>query len=389
MNPMAREEIRRSDKARPTCVHAQRDIEESERLRQFGGIVVHDLNNALFALLGRTQLLARKVHEPALVESAKDLHETVKLLESLVAKLQSACPRDHADDERSNLRAAVLLALRNSFGTLPEPLRPGGEHGFDAWLDHSIEHLPRDLFFDGCIAQVASAIAQLVSIHRQRASAPIAACCRVRDDNGDIRFEFYAEDDGGLWEHGCEPPSLLHGTFDLALMPLAAARRAVRDFGGTAVLERAPSGLRSHLSFRVSHGLTLEQHATHDDAHCAPAHTPPKRRVLIADDDPTVRALLIAALESIDDDVETISDPSAILTCPGLDTFDVVILDAGGGGLEALTELRARGCDMPVLVASGDMIEGNFDDATRIVMKPIALDRLDRELTQLAARKRD
>ena len=117
------------------------------------------------------------------------------------------------------------------------------------------------------------------------------------------------------------------------------------------------------------------------------AHALKRRRVLIADADPTVRAILVAALESIDDDVETISDPSAVLTMPGLDSFDVVILDAGGGGLEALTQLRARGNGIPVLIASGDMIEGSFDERTRVVMKPVPLDRLDRELMLLAARK--
>jgi DNA-binding NarL/FixJ family response regulator len=68
--------------------------------------------------------------------------------------------------------------------------------------------------------------------------------------------------------------------------------------------------------------------------------------------------------------------------------MDVVILDAGGGGLEALRKLRESGSKLPVLVASGDIVEGNFDDSTRFVMKPIPLDRLDRELNQLAAHRR-
>jgi hypothetical protein len=39
-----------------------------------------------------------------------------------------------------------------------------------------------------------------------------------------------------------------------------------------------------------------------------------------------------------------------------------------------------------VLIASGDMIEGSFDASTRVLMKPIMLDRLERELTNLIAR---
>ena len=387
MHHMAREEFKRCDKSRPTAVHAQRDIEEQERLRQLGGIVVHDLNNAMFALLGRTQLLKRQVSDPNIQRAVADVHDTVKLLESLIVKLQSACQREASSDERSNLRAAVLLGLRHALGTLPEAIRPGGDQGFDAWLEEKIDHLPRDLFYDGSIIQVTTAIAQMVSIHRLRATTPIKICCAVRKVDDETRFDFYAEDDGGLWEHGVEPPSLLHGNFDLALLPLAAARRATRDLGGKALLERAPTGLRSHLSFKVHHGLALEQHGTKGAVHCAEQHAPRPRRVLIADDDPAVRALLVAALESVDDEVETISDPSALLSFPELESMDVVILDAGGGGLEALRRLRETGSTLPVLVASGTMVEGNFDDTTRFVMKPIPLDRLDRELTQLASHR--
>jgi CheY-like chemotaxis protein len=388
MHHMAADEHKRCDKSRPSAVHAQRDLEELERLRQLGGIVVHDLNNAMFALLGRTQLLKRQATDPALQQSVANVHDTVKLLESLITKLQSACQRDASADERSNLRAAVLLGLRHALGTLPEAIRPGGDLSLDAWLDQEVDHLPRDYFYDGSIIQVTTALAQLISIHRLRATNPIKICCTVRAVDGEHRFDFYAEDDGGLWEHGVEPPSLLHGNFDLALLPLAAARRAVRDIGGKAALERAPTGLRSHLSFNVHHGLTLEQHGTRGSVHCSEHHAPKTRRVLIADDDPAIRALLVAALESVNDEVETISDPSALLSFPELDSMDVVILDAGCGGLEALRALREAGSNLPVLVASGSIVEGNFDDSTRFMMKPIPLDRLDRELTLLASKRR-
>jgi CheY-like chemotaxis protein len=389
---MTGEHFKRCDKSRPTAVHAQRDIEEQERLRQLGGILVHDLNNAMFALLGRTQLLKRRTADHDLQQAVSDVHDTVKLIESLVSKLQSACQRDSSCDERSNLRAAVMLGLRHALGTLPEELRPGAADGFDAWLENHVDGLPRDLFYDGSIVQVASALAQLVAIHRQRSTSPIRVCCAVRKVGDDTRFDFFAEDDGGIWEHGVEPPSLLHGTFDLALLPLAAARRAIRDFGGTAALERAPSGLRSHLSFKVAHGLSLEQHGARGSVRCDEHHRHgpnATRKVLIADDDPAIRALLIAALEAVDDEVETLSDPSALLSFPELESMDVVILDAGGGGLEALHELRGRGSKLPVLLASGDMVQGNFDDCTRFVMKPIPLERLDRELSYLVATHRE
>jgi DNA-binding response OmpR family regulator len=68
-----------------------------------------------------------------------------------------------------------------------------------------------------------------------------------------------------------------------------------------------------------------------------------------------------------------------------LQTFDAIVLDAGGGGIEALLEIRARGSVVPVLIASGDIIEGNFGEPTRVLMKPFHLHELDHQLATLAA----
>jgi DNA-binding response OmpR family regulator len=89
----------------------------------------------------------------------------------------------------------------------------------------------------------------------------------------------------------------------------------------------------------------------------------------------------------VGDEVDVIANPAVLDAQPNLESYDVVILDAGGGGLQALARLRGGGSRLPVLVASGDMVEGSFDECTRVLMKPIMLDRLDRELTQLASRR--
>ena len=97
-----------------------------------------------------------------------------------------------------------------------------------------------------------------------------------------------------------------------------------------------------------------------------------------------MRAVLVAALEAVGDEVDTIGDPGACDVHPELGLFDVVVLDAGGGGLEALARLRARGVGVPVLVASGEIVERAGDPLTRCALKPIPLDTLDRELASLA-----
>ena len=60
------------------ATHAQRDAEESARLRQLGALVVHDLNNALFALVGRAQLLRRSIHDPVVGNVTESLVQALR-----------------------------------------------------------------------------------------------------------------------------------------------------------------------------------------------------------------------------------------------------------------------------------------------------------------------
>jgi DNA-binding response OmpR family regulator len=94
--------------------------------------------------------------------------------------------------------------------------------------------------------------------------------------------------------------------------------------------------------------------------------------------------VLVAALEAGDHDVESIARPSDIADRNDLSDFDAVILDAGGGGIEALHAVRARGSDVPVLVASGHLVEPN-DPWTQSVLKPFGLDTLEATMRTLSA----
>jgi CheY-like chemotaxis protein len=365
------------------AVHALRDREESERLRQLGGILVHDLNNVLFALLGRVQLLERRSTDPATVKAAREILETTRLLEAQIVQLHAACKRDEVLGERGNARVAVRAALAEAIAALPPEIAP-------AALDAAITAIPSDAHFDGDETQVGVAIRQLLSIHRARANGPIEIAARVIDGDP-ARLEVTFADHGGRPSAVPAKPSLLGGEFALSGLPVAAAYRATRDFGGTVECDATTDGLCTRFSFEVRRGVAIarfdaagaEHDCEHDCEHGRDS-VPPARRVLVADDDPAVRAVLVAVLEAVGDDVDTLADPGACDAHAELDQFDVVILDAGGGGLEALARLRKRGVEVPVLVASGEMVERADDPLTRCAMKPIPLETLDRDLASLA-----
>jgi len=362
-------------------------------------VVVHDLNNAIFAVLGRVQLLRRRVSEPAIAKQADEILESVRLLESLAASLHSACQRDEAPFGELCARNAVEMALREALAD-DAAHGEGDAHGRIA---DALVAIPAGAAFEGSAAEFAGAVRQLVRLHRRRTDRPLRVSAEFAGNGASPRVVLSISDDGGEWPHPCTPPSILRGSCDLETLPLAAAQRALRDIGGKASIETIPGGLRSLIELPVALDGTdascdgaagcRSDAAERREAACERSCESPRRprHILVADDDPAVRAILVAALESIGDEVDTVSAPSTFTDHPQLDLFDVVILDAGGGGLEALRRLRAKGSALPVLVASGDMLDekavGDGHAATQVMLKPIPLDRLDRTLTALAAKR--
>jgi CheY-like chemotaxis protein len=390
------------------ALHIARDREESERTRFLGALVAHDLNNALFALSGRLQLLKRRSTDPAILKSVDELLASTRLFDEMLSLLHKACPRDLDHHGPSAVRTAWAEALRRVEATYPgiidaESAKP--------------DALPADLAFDGTQSMIASAFAQCVAIYRNRGAPRIFIQLNATRDGDFERVTITVEDRGEATHeatheanheatheanheatHEAHPsrdqrawtvPSLLDGSLALEMLPLGAALRSIRDLGGQISTEPTARGLRTALSFLARRGIAMPQpsHARMDRADACETGqipAPPTRKVLIADDDAAVRAVFVAALEAVGDDVDTTNDPSSIAMRTDLGSFDVVILDAGGGGLDALRTLRARGDNTPVLVASGDEVDVGNDPQTAALVKPFPLDVLDRELARLA-----
>jgi CheY-like chemotaxis protein len=356
------------------AVHAARDVLERQRVHYFGAVISHDLNNALFALVGRLQIVRRKITDPLLAQTLDQVLETARHIEAQISTLYAACPRDPSAESTSVAGKSIAAAIHAAAATLPMTL---------ANVETAINEIPADAMFSIDERAVASAIAQLLSMHRERNAKMVAVACACAGTSDAPRIELSFTDHAGAWTHDLRAPSLLDGSFDLATLSLGTAHRAVRDDGGIVELTRTDDGVRSGVSFAIRRGIVLPQESDAESDRESDRAAP--RRVLIADDDVAVRAVLVAALEAVGDDVDTTDDPSSIARRTDLQTFDAIVLDAGGGGIEALLEIRARGSVVPVLIASGDIIEGNFGEPTRVLMKPFHLHELDRQLATLAA----
>lgn len=129
----------------------------------------------------------------------------------------------------------------------------------------------------------------------------------------------------------------------------------------------------------------------------APGEGLPIARVLIAEDDPDVRGLLLEYVETLGHDVLPVVGGQEVLPHVVASAPDLVLLDLGLPGLagrEVLAELRVLAPALPVVIMTGqnalelwaELVErGAFD----VVTKPFNLQHLARVVREaLAVRRR-
>ncbi|MFJ8148698.1 response regulator transcription factor [Streptomyces sp. NPDC096048] len=119
-------------------------------------------------------------------------------------------------------------------------------------------------------------------------------------------------------------------------------------------------------------------------------------RVLVIDDDPGIRRLLISALEFAGFDVDVACDLSEALAQVAHQPPDVIVLDVmlpGADGFEILQLLRARAIDVPVLFLTArdsveDRVRGLHLGGDDYVTKPFSVVEVGARLQALLRRAR-
>jgi two-component system, NtrC family, nitrogen regulation response regulator GlnG len=111
--------------------------------------------------------------------------------------------------------------------------------------------------------------------------------------------------------------------------------------------------------------------------------TPPhdRMRVLVADDEPSIRFVLQETLESLGHEVRVVEDGDAALKALQLERFDLAFVDIrmpGQTGLEVLKQSRAAGNDVAiVLITAQNLLENAVESmkagALDYLVKPFAL----------------
>src|SRR3954470_14530535 len=121
----------------------------------------------------------------------------------------------------------------------------------------------------------------------------------------------------------------------------------------------------------------------------------PRSRVLVVDDDPGLRSLLVSVLEAAGLDVVEADDGGRAVAAVNESRPGLVILDVdlpGLSGYEVCHQLRAKFATLPILLLSGERVEsydrvaGLLLGADDFMQKPFAIDEFLARARRMVAR---
>jgi two-component system, NtrC family, sensor kinase len=354
----------------------------AEKLASLGEMlagVAHELNNPLTGVLGFAQLLETQVDDPGQKEDLRKLaHEAMRaarLVQNLLRFSRQHPPERRATDLNSLVRAASELldgACRADGITLEPTLAPDLPV---SWVDpHQLQQVLVNLLTNARQAMAAARRKGRIRVLTRAAGAFVDL--DVIDEGPGI------------------PAAVLPRIFDPFFttkapgegtgLGLSLCHSVVAAHGGDIWAESVP-GLGTAMHVRLP--VVLPPGGADAPAPVAPAAhadgpvTRP-RRVLVAEDEPALRALAREALTPRGHVVETVADGRAALERLDADRYDVLLLDLrmpGMDGRETVERLRREGNKAAprIVVMTGDSIRPE----TREWLDRVGLPVLDKPFT--------
>jgi len=350
----------------------RRHLEESRRMEaigRFGEEFVHNLNNVLQVLIGRTDLLDADTEE---LRAFKEVHlDELRGAAALVTRLQ--------DSLRAPPATRRLVPLGRLLGDLEPFLR--ALSGDEVAL--RFRSSP-DCDLDVDKSAVESALRILIQ-NAVEASAPggvVEVSCR----GGDGTVQLEVRDEGRGMGH-----EVLARAFEPFFTTKGEGARAGLGLPTLRTLVRATNG-RLELASREGEGTSALITWPAPSLDQPEAADTPTRRILIVDDDEAMRRRISVLLRRSPYETETAGSASEALrrlaeADPG---FDLVLTDvfmAEASGLELARRLEAEQPNLPVLFMTGygeDLLSKESDlQLDRVLMKPFGRQTLLARIEEL------
>jgi signal transduction histidine kinase/ActR/RegA family two-component response regulator len=371
---------------------AQDQLVRTEKLRALGEMasgVAHDFNNLLASILGRAQLLLRRVKEPqqrqwlqVIERSALDGAQTVKRLQDFtrIRRDQPLLPLDLSDVVRDALEITqsrwqeeplsrgVTIEVRTTLPAVPGILGDAPElrEVFTNLILNAVDAMP-----EGGALSLGTAVADgqvLATVSDTGTGIPAA----VRDRIFDPFFTTKGPQGTGLG--------------------LSMTYGIVSRHGGTITVE---SDEGRGTTFRLAFPPAVGEAASSAREARADGASVRGLRCLVVDDEPTVRTTLADILSSAGHDVVDLGDGAEAIARFRAEPFDVVLTDLAMprvSGWQVARAVKHAAPSVPVFLITGFGVElspeerrANGVDA--ILVKPLQIQEILDAVAEVARRR--
>ena len=367
---------------------SQEQAIEQERLRALGEMasgIAHDFNNALSPILGFADLLLMRPENLANTEKATRYLEIIRTAAEDAGKIVGRLKEFYRRREASDVQKPVDLdAIINEAVALTQPKWKDEAQaaGIDIRLVADVRGTPS---VSGSASELREALANL-----------IFNACDAMPSGGTILLRAYTDAEGVVVEvkdtgigmspdvrRQCLDPFFTtkdtHGTG----MGLAMVYGIVQRHEGHLDIESQPGeGTTFILRFPVPGEADAEPET--EDAEASPETL----RVLVVEDEPRVREVVVGYLDAAGHQVAEAEDGERALAAFSSDDFDLVITDRampGMSGDHLAAEIRRRSPDTPIVMLTGfGSLMDDLPEGVDVVLgKPITMSELLQSIATL------
>jgi signal transduction histidine kinase/CheY-like chemotaxis protein len=361
----------------------------ADKLRALGQLasgVAHDFNNSLAAILGRAQLILRRVQDEELIRSlgiivtaAEDAAATVRRIQTFARKSLAA--------ELELLDVAGLLrdAIEITRTRWENEARAAG-------LEIAVElNAESNSFTLGNASELREVFVNLIvnAVDAMPQGGSLKICCKPNDDRLHIRF---ADTGTGMAEEVrervFEPFFTTKGVHGTGLGLPVSYGIIERHQGMISVESQVGKGTSFRIDLPLADGCQLTENQSESATQLKPLS------ILVIDDEEFVRETLAEMLAELGHRVVTVSGGVAGLDRISAQQFDIVFTDLAMpemDGWETARAIRARHQELPVVLVTGygataKPPSGELDLVAGIIGKPFDFDQVAATLARLCER---
>ncbi|HEX3142457.1 MAG TPA: PAS domain S-box protein [Pyrinomonadaceae bacterium] len=360
----------------------------ADKLRALGQLasgVAHDFNNSLAAILGRAQLILRRVKDEELLRSLGIIVTAAEDAAATVRRIQTFARKSVATElemlDVGNLMRDAIEFTRTRWQN--EALAAGID------INVTLQADP-ECFTLGNASELREVFVNLIvnAVDAMPNGGSLKLCCRREDDRIKLRF---ADTGTGIKEEIRErifepfyTTKGVHGTG----LGLAVSYGIIERHGGMISVE---SQLGKGSIFNIDLPF-VQQHREKNNAAEGTASMKPLS-ILVIDDEEFVRETLGEILAALTHEVQTVDSGRAALEKIATSQFDVVFTDLAMpemDGWETARAIRKTNPNLPVVLVTGygataeaPAGEQNLVDA--IIGKPFAFDQVTAVLAKVCS----